>query len=56
MRSIFCAAVWAALAFAISSPARSQTSYDPLSADDAVREALAANRDLQAARFSIDLA
>lgn len=56
MRSIFCAAVLAALAFAISSSARSQTSSHPLTADAAVREALAANRDLQAARFSIDLA
>ena len=31
-------------------------SSERLSADEAVREALAANRDLQAARFSIDVA
>ncbi len=56
MRPILCAAVLAALTFATSSPARSQTSSDPLTADDAVREALAANLDLQAARFAIDVA
>ena len=56
MRPLLCAAVAAALALGTSDPARSQTSSDPLTADDAVREALAANRDLQAARFSIDIA
>lgn len=56
MQPLLCAAVAAALAFGASSPARSQTSSDLLTADDAVREALAANRDLQAARFSIDVA
>lgn len=56
MRPIFRVAVLAALTFAISNPARSQTSPHPLMADDAVREALAANRDLQAARSAIDIA
>ena len=56
MRPLFCAAVAAALTFGASGPARSQTSSHPLTADEAVREALAANRDLQAARFSIDVA
>ena len=56
MRALFCAAVAAALTFGASGPARSQTSSHPLTADDAVREALAENRDLQAARFSIDVA
>jgi cobalt-zinc-cadmium efflux system outer membrane protein len=56
MRPILCAAVAAALTFGASALARSQTSSDPLTADDAVREALAANRDLQAARLAIDVA
>ncbi len=56
MRPILCAAALAALTFATSSPARSPTSSNPLKADDAVREALAANLDLQAARFAIDIA
>ncbi len=56
MRPLLCAAVSAALTLGASGPARSQTSSDPLTADDAVLEALAANRDLQAARFSIDIA
>jgi cobalt-zinc-cadmium efflux system outer membrane protein len=56
MRPIGRAAVAAALALAISSSARSQTSTNALTADDAVREALAGNRDLQAARFTIDVA
>ncbi len=56
MRPLFCAAVAAALTFGASGPARSQTSSHPLTADEAVREALAENRDLQAARFSIDVA
>ena len=56
MRPILCAAVAAALAFGASGPARSETSSDSLTAEEAVREALAANRDLQAARFSIDVA
>lgn len=56
MRSIFRTALLAALVFAVSTSAKSQTSSDPLTADEAVREALAANRDLQAARFSIDVA
>ena len=55
MRSLFCVAIAAALAFGASA-ARSQTSSHPLTADEAVQEALAANRDLQAARFSIDVA
>ncbi len=55
MQPILCAAVLAALTFVTSSPARSQTSSDPLTADDAVREALAANLELQAARFAIDV-
>ena len=56
MRPILCAAALATLTFATPSPARSPTSSDPLTADDAVREALAANLDLQAARFAIDVA
>ncbi len=56
MRPIYRAAVLAVLTFAVSNPAKSQTSSDFLTADDAVREALAANRDLQAARLSIDVA
>ncbi len=61
MRPLFCVAITAALAFGASSSARSQTSSQPLTAEPltvemAVREALAANRDLQAARFSIDVA
>ena len=56
MRPILCAAVLSALTFVTSSPARSQTSSPTLTADDAVRAALAANRDLQAARFAIDVA
>ncbi len=56
MRPLLCAAVAAALAFGASGPARSQTSQNTLTADEAVRESLAANRDLQAARFSIDVA
>ena len=56
MRPLLFAAVAAVLAFGASSPARSQTSTNPLTADDAVREARAANRELQAARFSIDVA
>ncbi len=56
MRSLLCGAIAAALTFGASGPARSQTSSDPLTADEAVRETLDANRDLQAARFSIDVA
>ncbi|MFQ5416272.1 MAG: TolC family protein [Myxococcota bacterium] len=56
MRSLFCAALAAALTFGTSGPARSQTSSDPLTAEGAVREALAANRDLRAARVAIDIA
>jgi len=56
MRPILGVAVAAALTFATSSPARSQTSPSTLTADDAVREALDANRDLQAARLAIDVA
>jgi len=56
MRAIACAALVAALASAAWSPARSQTASDSLTADDAVHEALAANRDLQAARLAIDVA
>ena len=54
--AIFRAAPLAALVFAVSTSAISQNSSGPLTADEAVREALAANRDLQAARFSIDVA
>ncbi len=56
MRPLLCAAIAAALTFGASGPTRSQTSSQPLTADEAVREALAANRDLQAARFSIGVA
>ncbi len=56
MRPILCAAVFAALTFTTSSPAKSQTSSNPLTVDDAVREALTANLDLQAAGFAIDVA
>ncbi len=56
MRPILCAAALAALTLATSSPATSQTSSDSLTAEAAVREALAANRDLQAARFAIEVA
>lgn len=56
MRSILRVAVLATLTFAISIPAKSQTSPDPLEVSEAVREALASNKDLQAARFSIDVA
>ncbi len=56
MRPLLCAAIAAALTFGASGPTRSQTSSHPLTADEAVREALAANRDLQAARFSIGVA
>ncbi len=56
MRPLLCAAVVAALALGASGPARSQTSQNTLTADEAVRETLAANRDLQAARFAIDVA
>jgi len=56
MRLLFYAVVATALAFGAAGPASSQTSSDALTADVAVREALAANRDLQAARFAIDVA
>lgn len=56
MRSISCAALAAALTFGVPIFAGSQTSPDLLTADVAVREALAANRDLGAARLSIDVA
>ncbi|MFQ5699766.1 MAG: TolC family protein [Myxococcota bacterium] len=56
MRPILCAAALAALVLATSSPAGSQTHSNLLTADDAVREALASNRELQAARFAIDVA
>ena len=56
MRLAPCAAIAAALALVLSSPARSETAPNPLTADDAVREALAANADLAAARFAIDIA
>ncbi len=56
MRPLLCVAVSVALALGASGPARPQTSSDPLTAAAAIREALAANRDLQAARFSIDIA
>ena len=42
--------------FGASGPAKSQTSQNTLTADEAVREALSANRDLQAARFAIERA
>ncbi len=56
MRSLLCAAVAAALTFGAPAPTRSQTSSDLLTPDEAVREALASNRDLQAARSAIDVA
>lgn len=56
MRPILCVAVAATLTFGAPAPARPQTPSDPLTADEAVREALAANRDLQAARLAIDVA
>lgn len=56
MRAIFCAAVAAALAFGSSASARAQTSPDSLTADEAVRMALADNRDLQAAIETIGIA
>ena len=56
MRAILCAAAAAALTLVTTGPARSETSSSALTADDAVREALAANRDLQAARLAIDIA
>lgn len=56
MRPIHRAAVLAVLTFVVSNPATSQTSSHSLTADDAVREALAANRDLQAAALSIEVA
>jgi cobalt-zinc-cadmium efflux system outer membrane protein len=56
MRPLICAAVSAALTLGASAPVRSQTSSDSLTADDAVREALVANRDLQVARYAIDVA
>ncbi len=56
MRSLLLVAIAAALTLGASAAARSQTTSESLSADDAVREALAANRDLETARFSIDLA
>lgn len=56
MLPIFRGAVLASLTFAIANSAISQTSTQSLTADEAVREALAANRDLQAARLTIDVA
>lgn len=56
MRATFCAAVAAALAFGSSAPARAQTSPDSFTADEAVRAALADNRDLQAAIETIGIA
>ncbi len=56
MRPILCAALSAALTIATSSSATSQTASDSLTAEAAVREALASNRDLQAARFAIEVA
>ncbi len=56
MRSRYRVALLAALTFAILDPAKSQTSSHPFTADETVQEALAANRDLQAARLSIEVA
>lgn len=56
LRSIHRVVLLATLVFAVSISAKSETSSEFLTADEAVREALAANRDLQAARFSIDIA
>lgn len=56
MRPLLCAALVAALTLGASAPARSQTESQSLTADAAVREALAGNRDLQAARLAIDIA
>lgn len=60
MRAIPCAAIAAALALTAWIPAGAQNdeslSIELLTATEAVREALAANRDLQAARLAIDIA
>ncbi len=56
MRLLSSAALAAALIFGASAPASSETSSRAFSADDAVREAIAGNRDLQAARATIDVA
>jgi cobalt-zinc-cadmium efflux system outer membrane protein len=56
MRLVPRAAIAAALALALSSPSRSQTTASSLTADAAVRESLAANADLAAARFAIEVA
>lgn len=56
MRSFLRAALAAVLFLSASSPIAARQPPDPLTADDAVREALAANADLQAARLAIDVA
>jgi len=56
MRAIPCAGLLAALVLGTAVPASSQRDSETLTADDAVREALAANRELQAARFALDVA
>ena len=56
MRPLSFAALSAALTLGIALSARAQTSSARLTAEEAVREALAANRDLQAARLAIDVA
>ena len=56
MRSLLPAAWLAALTLAAPALASSQTPPTALTADEAVREALARNLDLQAARLSIEIA
>lgn len=56
MRAISRAVVLVALAIGASAAQGSQTSEGPLNADAAVREALTANREFQAARQAIDAA
>jgi len=56
MHRFFCAALVAASTLGAAGPAWSQTSSQALTAEDAVREALAGNRDLLTASASIDRA
>ncbi len=56
MRSLLPAAWLAALTLAAPTLASSQTPSTPLTADEAVREALARNLDLEAARLTIEVA
>ncbi len=56
MRSFLRAALAATLILSVPSLAKARLPSPSLTADDAVREALAANRDLQTARLAIDVA